>query len=147
MNKNKLTISQAVELSGISKPTFYKKYLNNKKLKKYKDDGLFYIKLSDFLYYFPNATLTEKLDLSDNEVKLKEENERLKTDINYLRKDIQERREREQQLLILLNRATLRLEHKPKPKLTKEQIIVICKKYQKSGESLQNTYDRIKHKL
>ena len=70
-----------------------------------------------------------------------------KTDINYLRKDIQERREREQQLLILLNRATLRLEHKPKPKLTKEQIIVICKKYQKSGESLQNTYDRIKHKL
>jgi len=121
---NKLSIEEAISLSGLSKPTFYKKYFHTEKLKKNKIDGIFYIRLADFLYYFPNAIIEDPEPKHDNKAYtlLEAENSRLKADIDYLRDDIKERKEREQNLLNLIDRLTVKaIEHKPVKKKKKKK--------------------------
>ena len=53
---NKLTIVQAAELAGVSRPTLYK-YINDGTLSVVKDGKSKYIELSELLRVFPNASL------------------------------------------------------------------------------------------
>ena len=59
-NKTRLSITEAIELSGISRSQFYSKYINKGRLSKLRDeDNKVYIDPAELFRVFPNITVDE----------------------------------------------------------------------------------------
>lgn len=60
---NKLTITEAAKLAGISRQYLYKKYINDGIISIFKNGNKSYIDLSEFLRVFPNSSV----DINSND--------------------------------------------------------------------------------
>ena len=59
-NKTRLSITEAIELSGISRSQFYSKYINKGRLSKLRDeDNKVYIDPAELFRVFPNSIVDE----------------------------------------------------------------------------------------
>ena len=102
---NKVSISKAARMAGVSRTTFYKNYLDKGVISKSKDSqNRAYIELSELLRVFPESksdtatTTTNTYIPAQNEQGLTHLNEQLKQEILYLKLTIEAMKENEQWL-------------------------------------------------
>jgi hypothetical protein len=111
-NTSRLTITEAIALSGISRSQFYSKYINNGRLSKSKDaHGKLYIEKSELYRVFPDIkTVEESTDccskintLEQQCVLLELENKYLKVQLEHYKLLEQKSFEREKSLQLTIN--------------------------------------------
>ena len=111
-NTSRLTITEAIALSGISRSQFYSKYINNGRISKSKDEhGKLYIDKSELLRVFPDVIFVEdntdccsKINaLEQQSVLLELENRYLKEQVEHHKLLEQKAFEREKGLQSTIN--------------------------------------------
>jgi hypothetical protein len=117
---NKISISEAARLAGISRTNLYKTYINTGKISVVRENEKVYIDISELIRVFPNCKLIDtqkihELTLEDNNKT--QDNSEL---ITLLRAQLAEAKEREEWFKQQLEKTTHLLEDKtnqpPKPR-------------------------------
>lgn len=115
--KTRLRIAECVRLSGVSKTTFYKKYIGNGLIAVSKDSkGHKYIDRSEFIRVFPDAfEQSEK----DKPLRTKSDDseliELLKSQINQLNSQLNDEKQRNHELTLKLLDAPVQQRKEPEP--------------------------------
>ena len=111
-NKTRLSITEAIELSGISRSQFYSKYINKGRLSKLRDENnKVYIDPAELFRVFPNIKVDEdntdcrsKMNILEQQCMLfKQENTYLKEQIEHYKLLEQRGFEREMSLQSTIN--------------------------------------------
>ncbi len=96
---NKISISEAARMAGISRQHFYKAFINTGKISVIRDNDKVYIDVSELLRVFPNCKQSETQQLHDltneSDSKLQANDEIITT----LKAQLSEAKEREQQII------------------------------------------------
>ncbi len=117
---NKLSISEAARIAGISRTNLYKTYIHTGKISVVRDNDKVYIDASELLRVFPNCKLsdTQKTqELPSEDSSKTQNNSEL---VALLRAQLAEAKEREEWFKQQLEKTTHLLEdktHKPRKKL------------------------------
>ncbi len=117
VNMNKISISEAARIAGISRTNLYKTYINTGKISVVRDNDKVYIDVSELLRVFPNCKLcdtqkAQELPIEDNSKT--QDNSEL---VALLRAQLAEAKEREEWFKQQLEKTTHLLEDKtPKPR-------------------------------
>jgi hypothetical protein len=157
MNKQKLTVSEAIELSGVARSTFYNKYIKEGYISKSKDSkGNAYIDYGELCRVFDIKQDETPVGTNENTL-LEQEIALLKQQLQYKNEQIEHYKllekkslQREEHLQKTIEHYQRALTHQPtqhstqNTKTKKEIAIERIKRFRKGSEPLNQTLERLK---